>query len=120
MTEVIAAPVSARPRNGFLVGAFMFAHFTHHVSNSLLAPLQPLIRDSLGLGYVQSGWLVSAFSLSLGLSQAPIGVIADRVAALGISQAKASVLLTYSPFRAYLKTETPLRHRLQLDKRQKR
>ena len=29
--------------------------------------------------YAQSGFLVSAFSLSLGLSNAPIGVLADRV-----------------------------------------
>jgi FSR family fosmidomycin resistance protein-like MFS transporter len=57
----------------------MFGHFTHHVSNALLAPLQPLIRDDFGLSYAQAGLLVSAFTVSQGLSQAPIGLLADRI-----------------------------------------
>ena len=56
----------------------MFAHFTHHVSNSLLTPLLPVIRDSLSLSYTHSGFLVSAFTVSQGFSQAPIGMLADR------------------------------------------
>lgn len=70
------APKRAAPA---VVGAFMFGHFTHHVTNSLLAPLLPLIRDSFTLSYAQSGFLVSAFSVSGGLSQAPIGALADRI-----------------------------------------
>jgi len=57
----------------------MFGHFTHHVTNTLLSPLLPLIRDSLGLSYTQAGFLVSAFSVTGGLSQAPIGALADRI-----------------------------------------
>jgi len=69
-----------RSRRGqALLGSFTAAHFSHHVSNSLLNPLLPFIRDSFALSYAQSGFLVSAFSLSLGLSNAPIGVLADRV-----------------------------------------
>src|SRR5262245_53630108 len=81
MAEVLAAPIAApaRPRNASLVGAFMFAHFTHHVSNSMLTPLLPAMRDGFGLTYPQAGLLVSAFSLSQGLSQAPIGILADRI-----------------------------------------
>lgn len=55
------------------------AHFAHHVSNSLLNPLLPFIRDSFALTYTQSGFAVSAYSLSLGLSNGPIGLLADRV-----------------------------------------
>jgi MFS family permease len=62
-----------------LMGAFMFAHFTHHVSNSMLNPLLPAIRDGMTLDYLQAGFLVSAFSLSQGFSQAPIGMLSDRV-----------------------------------------
>jgi len=62
-----------------LLGAFTAAHFSHHVSNSLLNPLLPFIRDSFALSYAQSAFLVSAFSLSLGLSNAPIGALADKV-----------------------------------------
>jgi MFS family permease len=38
----------------------------------------PFIRDDFGLSYAESGFLVSAFALSLGLSNAPIGALADR------------------------------------------
>jgi MFS family permease len=77
--ETAAAPATSGIRDRLLVGAFMLGHFTHHVTNALLTPLLPLIRDGFGLSYAQSGFLVSAFSLSQGLSQAPIGVLADRV-----------------------------------------
>jgi MFS family permease len=61
-----------------LLTGFTTAHFSHHISNSLLNPLLPFIRDSFQLTYGQSGWLVSAFAVSLGLSNAPIGYLADR------------------------------------------
>jgi FSR family fosmidomycin resistance protein-like MFS transporter len=75
----ISSSAPAETRSPALVGAFMFGHFTHHVTNTLLSPLLPLIRDSFGLSYAQSGFLVSAFSVTGGLSQAPIGALADRV-----------------------------------------
>lgn len=49
------------------------------MSNSLLNPLLPLIRDSFALSYTDAGIAVSAYSLSVGLSNAPMGVLADRV-----------------------------------------
>ncbi|MCC6178718.1 MAG: MFS transporter [Chloroflexi bacterium] len=71
----------ATPRGRTLLAGFTAAHFSHHVSNSLLNPLLPFIRDSLSISYAQSGLLVSAFAVSLGLSNAPIGVLADRIGA---------------------------------------
>lgn len=71
-------PSLANRRGRTLLAGFTAAHFTHHISNSLINPLLPVIRDSFGLSYAQSGGLVSAFSLSLGLSNAPVGVLADR------------------------------------------
>src|SRR5438309_11413353 len=79
MAEAVAISAPASTRSPALVGAFMFGHFTHHVTNTLLSPLLPLIRDAFGLSYAQSGFLVSAFSVTGGLSQAPIGALADRV-----------------------------------------
>ncbi len=68
-------------RGRVILTGFTTAHFTHHISNSLLTPLLPFIRDAFGLTYGQAGWLVSAFSMSLGFSNAPIGVLADRFGA---------------------------------------
>jgi len=72
--------LSLRTRRGRLVlGTITAAHFAHHTSNSLLNPLLPLIRDSFSLSYAQSGFAVSAYALSLGLSNGPIGLLADRI-----------------------------------------
>lgn len=83
--QTLTAPpdeVTLRTRKGqVLLTGFTAAHFSHHVSNSLLNPLLPFIRDSFQLSYGQSGWLVSAFAVSLGLSNAPIGALADRFGA---------------------------------------
>jgi predicted MFS family arabinose efflux permease len=61
------------------LAAFTTAHFSHHISNSILNPLLPYIRDSFSLSYGESGGLVSAFAISLGLSNAPIGALSDRL-----------------------------------------
>ena len=66
-------------RGQALLGSITLAHFSHHTSNSLLSPLLPLIRDSFGMSYAQSGFAVSAFALSAGLANAPWGLFADRV-----------------------------------------
>ncbi|HEV8535618.1 MAG TPA: MFS transporter [Candidatus Limnocylindria bacterium] len=66
------------PRGRVLLGTITAAHFSHHVTNSLLSPLLPLIRSAFGLTYGESGLAVSAFSLSAGLANAPWGVLADR------------------------------------------
>src|SRR3990170_722020 len=69
----------ATGRGRAAIAGFSVAHFSHHVTNSLLSPLLPLIRDTFGLSYVEQGIAVSAFSLSNGLANAPMGVLADRI-----------------------------------------
>lgn len=77
-----AGELSIRSGRGrAVIAGFSVAHFTHHISNSLLNPLLPLIRDTFALSYAEAGIAVSAFSLSLGISNAPMGVLADRFGA---------------------------------------
>lgn len=45
----------------------------------MLTPLSPFIRDNFDLDYTQFGILLSAFSLSYGISQLPAGWLADRI-----------------------------------------
>src|SRR5438445_3766285 len=66
-------------RGQALLGTITAAHFSHHVTNSLLNPLLPLIRDSFALSYGESGFAVSAFSIAAGLANAPWGMLADRI-----------------------------------------
>jgi FSR family fosmidomycin resistance protein-like MFS transporter len=72
--------LSLKERPGqVLLGTITAAHFSHHVTNSLLNPLLPLIRNAFALSYAESGFAVSAFSIASGLANAPWGMLADRV-----------------------------------------
>jgi len=58
---------------------FALAHFMHHIVSGLTFPLLPFIRNGFGLNYTQSGIIVSAYTISSGLSQLPGGWLADRI-----------------------------------------
>lgn len=62
----------------YLIPQFALAHFSYHVCTGVLIPLLPLMRESLGLSYFQSGLLVSCYSISYGIGQVPMAIIADR------------------------------------------
>lgn len=47
----------------------------------MLNPLMPMIRTELGLNYTQAGVVISAFSVTSGISQLPAGWLADRFGA---------------------------------------
>lgn len=64
-----------------LLVAFSVAHFAHHVTNSLLGALLPFIRTAFGLSYTDAGFAVSAYTIASGVTNAPLGVLADRVGA---------------------------------------
>ena len=64
-----------------LLAAFSVAHFAHHVTNSLLSALLPFIRDAFGLSYLESGFAVTAYAITSGVTNAPWGILADRLGA---------------------------------------
>ena len=67
---------------------FLIAHFGYHVVGAMLNPFMPMIRNELHLTYTQTGVLISAFSITGGISQLPAGWLADRFGArlmVGIS-----------------------------------
>jgi MFS family permease len=77
-----------RPFVTGLFPLFLIAHFGHHVFGAMLNPFMPMIRDELHLNYTQAGVVISAFSITSGISQLPAGWLADRVGArlmVGIS-----------------------------------
>jgi len=86
-----------------LLPLFVLAHFSHHLLAALLVPLLPFIRDDFTLDYTQAGWLISAFTLSYGISQLPAGWLADRIGrrmliSIGISGvALSGILVGLSP-----------------------
>ncbi len=58
---------------------FAYTHLTHDLCTGLLTALLPLIKEGLGLTYLQSGILLSAYTITSGLSQIPGGWIGDRL-----------------------------------------
>ncbi|MEE9202300.1 MAG: MFS transporter [Dehalococcoidia bacterium] len=62
-----------------IVALFLAGHFTHHLVTAIHQPLLPLIRADFELDYFRAGLVVSAFAVPYGLSQLPMGWLADRV-----------------------------------------
>ncbi len=72
-------PLKLRSILGGMIPLFVLGHFSHHVMTAITVPLMPFIRSAFALDYAQSGLVVSAFSITLGISQLPAGWLADRV-----------------------------------------
>ncbi|MFC1937511.1 MFS transporter [Chloroflexota bacterium] len=64
---------------GGTVLVFAYAHFAHDICHGILIAMLPLIRAGLGLNYLQSGLLLSAFSITSGISQIPGGWLGGRI-----------------------------------------
>lgn len=55
------------------------AHFTQHVFFRILPPLIPVLSVALAYPLWQLGLLITLHSLGMGIAQAPIGYLADRM-----------------------------------------
>lgn len=65
---------------------FTYTHLSHDLTAGLLPALLPFIRRDLELNYLQTGFIVSAYALTSGLSQLLGGWVSDRIGrARGIS-----------------------------------
>ena len=73
--------VYLRPLLTGVVPLFILAHFGHHGVGAMLRPLMPMIRSDLGFNLTQAGYVMSAFTITNGLSQLPAGWLADRFGA---------------------------------------
>lgn len=80
-TMVQATPAAGVTRIIALVCA---AHFFSHFYMLLLPPLFPLMREDFGVGFTELGFAITVYSLTTGLTQAPVGFLVDRHGARGL------------------------------------
>ena len=68
-----------RQWGGSTASLFTYTHLSHDLCCGLLTALLPLIKEGLGLTYLQSGFLLSAYTITSGFSQVPGGWLGDRL-----------------------------------------
>ncbi|MDP3879600.1 MAG: MFS transporter [Dehalococcoidales bacterium] len=64
---------------GATTAFFTYTHLSHDLCISLHMALLPLIREDLGLSYLQAGFILSAYQITAGLFQIPGGWLGDRL-----------------------------------------
>ena len=63
------------------LAAISVAHWVSHFHLFVLPMLFPFLKEQLGVGYIELGFALTVFGLVSGLTQAPIGYLADHIGA---------------------------------------
>src|SRR6187551_2070148 len=66
---------------GRTLGAISVAHWVSHFHIFVLPMLFPFLKEKLGVGYIELGFALTVFGGVSGLTQAPIGYLADHIGA---------------------------------------
>ena len=87
MADILAAPQqaastqAAKDEQFRTLGAISVAHWVSHFHIFVLPMLFPFLKQQLNVGYVELGFALTVFAVSSGLTQAPIGYVADHLGA---------------------------------------
>jgi MFS family permease len=82
MVDVLAAPHQAKSDAALrTLAGISAAHWVSHFHLFVLPMLFPFLKEQLGVGYIELGFALTVFGLVSGLTQAPIGYLADHIGA---------------------------------------
>jgi MFS family permease len=87
MADILATPqhaasqVAEKDDQLRTLGAISIAHWVSHFHIFALPMLFPFLKQQLNVGYVELGFALTVFAVASGLTQAPIGYLADHLGA---------------------------------------
>jgi MFS family permease len=82
VVDVLAAPQQSKTDSSLrTLAAISTAHWVSHFHMFVLPMLFPFLKDQLGVGYIDLGLALTIFAVTSGLTQAPIGYLADHIGA---------------------------------------
>jgi MFS family permease len=82
MVDILAAPQQAKADTSLrTLAAISVAHWVSHFHLFVLPMLFPFLKEQLGVGYIELGFALAVFGVVSGLTQAPIGYLADHIGA---------------------------------------
>ena len=82
MVDILAAPQQAKTDSALrTLTAVSIAHWLSHFHLLVLPMLFPFLKNQLGVGYIELGFALTVSGLVSGLTQAPIGYLADHIGA---------------------------------------
>src|SRR6202451_2036538 len=82
MVDVLATSQHAKTDESLrTLAGISTAHWVSHFHILVPAMLFPFLKEQLGVGYIDLGFALTVFAVVSGLTQAPIGYLADRIGA---------------------------------------
>jgi MFS family permease len=82
MVDILAAPRQSKTDSSLrTLAAISTAHWVSHFHLFVLPMLFPFLKEQLGVGYIELGFALTVFAVVSGLTQAPIGYLADHIGA---------------------------------------
>src|SRR5205809_2065291 len=82
MVDVLAAPQQMKADTALrTLTGISVAHWVSHFHLFVLPMLFPFLKAQLGVGYIELGFALTVFGVVSGLTQAPIGYLADHYGA---------------------------------------
>jgi len=62
-----------------VIGTISFGHLLSHLYMLAIPPLFPLLRTDFSVGYVELGLTITAYAVTTGLLQTPVGFLVNRI-----------------------------------------
>ncbi len=82
MVDILAAPQQTKTDSSLrTLAAISLAHWVSHFHLFVLPMLFPFLKEQLGVGYIELGFAITVLGIVSGLTQAPIGYLADHIGA---------------------------------------